>query len=152
MPCGFDLPLCGTLGLQFQLGEILVILFGIQLRQPARHRHRQTDIRHGGYGGRAAAGGLPQLPLGEGNPEPHALAGFRKALHPAGGVLRRVGRQQDHAGVPRAGHGLHRLFAHFQIPAPEAQTDQGENLLIPVHSVPPVLPPWRRRPPGGLPC
>ena len=55
-------------------------------------------------------------------------------------------------GVPGAGHGLHRLLAYLQIPSPEAQADQGEGLFIPVHRVPPVLPPWRHRPPGGLPC
>ena len=120
MPGGFAFPLRGPLGLQLQLGKVLVLFGGVQLRQAADHCHRQADIRHGGHGGGAPAGGLPQFPLGEGDPQPQALARFREMPDPAGGVVRRVGGQQDHPGVPGPCHSLHRLLAYLQIPSPEA--------------------------------
>ena len=92
-----------------------------------------------------------QFRLGEGELEPQAVTGLGEVLAPAAGALRRVGGQQQHPGVPGAGHGLYRLLAHGQPAAPQAETQQGQNVK-PVHPHLAVLPPWRRRPPAGWRC
>ena len=70
----------------------------------------------------------PSSSLVEGELEPQALAGLGEVLAPAAGVVRRVGGQQQHPGVPGAGHGLYRLLAHGQPAAPQAEAQQGQNV------------------------
>ncbi len=81
-----------------------------------------------------SAHGLPQLRLGEGELEPQAISRLGEMLAPAAGVVRRVGGQQQHPGVPGAGHGLYRLLAHCQTAAPQAEPQQGENLLLSIRT------------------
>ncbi|MPM83447.1 hypothetical protein SDC9_130511 [bioreactor metagenome] len=112
------------LGFDLQPVRSVAIGFRVRVRQTAGNGGGKAHLGHAENRALAPAHGLPQLLLGKGKAEFHALAHFGEVVGPTGGIFRRVGRQQQQPHVPCPGRGLHRLLAHLQQPGPLAQAQR----------------------------
>ena len=130
------LPLPGPLGLHRELCRRLAILHRVLLRQTLCNRQGEPRVRDGEDGAAPPPQGPAQLILALRNAEPEALAHLRKAGAAAGGVVRRVGGQQQETGVPCPDGGVHRLLAGLDLAGLAADAQHGKDGI---HHAPPSI-------------
>ena len=121
----FTLSLCGPLGLQRQPLRSFAVLIFIQLRQTVCHCVCKADIRHRYKGGRGSAHRSSQLRLGEGEPQPQALAGLGKIGRSDGEYYPLRQKPTARAGRPLPGRQLPPVPRPPPDGCPEGQAPEG---------------------------
>ena len=127
MPELLLLPFPGPLGLHLELRHGLVVFDGVMLRQALGHGEGKPCIRDGQDGAAPSSQGPAQLILALGDAQPQALAHLREVGAAAGGIVRRVRRQQQETRVSRPDGGVHRLLAGLDLSRLAADADHGKD-------------------------